>query len=147
MAKTTFKIEGLRELKSALEDLPKAASTTVLKNTLMEAGYPMELEAVAYAPHLTGMLKRSFKIGTRLSRRQKAMNEKESQVEVYIGPGPLVQAITQEFGTKTNSPQPFLRPAFDNGKVAALNKIKTILASEIEKARARLAKRTAKYMR
>lgn len=147
MAKTTFKIEGLRELKSALEGLPKATSTTVLKRTLMEAGYPMELEAVAYAPHLTGALKRSFKIGTRISKNQRRLNKKESQVEVYIGPGQNPQAIMQEFGTKTNSPQPFLRPAWDSGKMAALNKVRTILANEIEKASARLARKTAKYMK
>lgn len=143
--KTFVQVEGLRELKDALEEFPKATSTNVLKRALMNAGEPIERAAVAYAPMLTGHLKRSFTAGTKLSRRQSAINQKESKVEVYVGPGALVQAITQEFGTKTNRAQPFLRPAWDGQKNTALGLIKTEIADEIEKARVRLAKKTAKY--
>lgn len=143
--KTYVRVDGLRELKEALEELPKATSTNVLKRALTKAAEPIETMAAAHAPMLTGHLKRSFNIGTKLSRRQSSLNQKQSKVELYVGPGPLVQAITQEFGTKTNRAQPFMRPAWDSQKNTALGLIKTNLADEIEKARARLAKKTAKY--
>jgi HK97 gp10 family phage protein len=86
----------------------------------------------------------SIKPSDKLSRRQKSLYHKESEVEIYVGPAALVQAITQEFGTVTNRPQPFLRPAWQENKRAALDNIKDVLAEEIEKARARIARKTAR---
>jgi HK97 gp10 family phage protein len=69
--------------------------------------------------------------------------------EIFITPGakrgnPLRQAMFQEFGTVNHAPQPFMRPAFDANKMPALETIRTELAVEIEKTRARLAKKAAK---
>src|SRR5262245_34165590 len=114
---TTFKIEGLKELKDALLELPKATGTNVQKRALMKAADPLQSLAQSLAPVLTGALQRSFTTGVKLSDKAKADHKKTSKVEVYSGPGELVQARLSEFGTRFQSPRPFMRPAWDATKV------------------------------
>lgn len=141
MAKQSFTIEGLADLQHALEELPKATGTNVLKRVLLAAAEPIAHMAESLAPVKTGRLKRSFTAGTRLTSRQKSQHVKESKVEIFAGAGALVEAITSEFGTVKQAPRPFMRPAWDSNKNRALNDIKNDLADEIEKARQRLARK------
>lgn len=142
--KNVVKIEGLSELREALQELPKATSTNVLKRVLMSAADPIVSMAESLAPFKSGKLKRSFKVGTKLSRRQKAQHKKESKVEIFAGAGALVQAITSEFGTIKEAARPFMRPAWDANKMKVLKNIKDDLTNEIEKARQRLARKAAR---
>lgn len=144
MARQVFKIEGLRELENALKELPKATGRHVLRRTLLKAGQPIAASAASRAPRLRGSLQMSITTGTKLSRRQRSLHKKQSQVEVFVGAGALVQAITQEFGTRNHPPQPFMRPAWDTGQARALASIRDDLAAEIEKARQRLARKAAR---
>lgn len=141
MAKATFKIEGLAELDAALEELPKATARNVLARVLKEQGKPIRDDGERNAPRLKGGLKQSYTVSTKLSRRQKNLNKKESMVEVYIGPGPAPKGVQTEFGNAHQAAQPHLRPAFDANVMGVLKKIKDNLADEIEKARKRLAKK------
>jgi HK97 gp10 family phage protein len=141
----TFHIDGLKELAEAMaEELPKATSTNVVKRALGRAADPIEQDAQAAAPHLTGKLQRSFTTSSKLSPHQREVTVKESKVEVYVGPAALVQAITSEFGTAHQAPRPFMRPAWDNNKLGALNSIKEDLEDEINKARDRIARKALK---
>lgn len=142
----TFKIEGLRELDKALGELPKATSRNALKRALMKAAEPIAKDAEDKAPRDTGGLAESIHVGQRLSRSQKRAQRKESKhfAEVYVGPAPSSKSITQEFGASHHGPQPYMRPAWDGNKSKALETIKDDIGAEIEKARARLAKKAAK---
>ena len=142
----TFTLEGLHELVDSLMELPKATSTNVQKRTLMRAGDLIREDAEASAPVRTGKLQQSFSVGTKLSRRQKFLNKRESKVEVFAGPGALVQAITSEFGTAHQNARPFMRPAWDANKRPALDGIKEDLSKEILKAAQRLARKQAKLL-
>lgn len=144
MVAITVKVEGVSELLDGLEELPKATEKNVLQRALLNAADPIIRAAERLAPVFTGRLRKSVSSGTRLSRRQKQLHNKESEVEVYVGPEALVQAITQEFGTVNNRPQPFMRPAWERNKHETLNSIKDELTIEIEKARARIARKTAR---
>ncbi|MET4174783.1 HK97 gp10 family phage protein [Bradyrhizobium sp. LA6.1] len=144
MARQTFKIEGLAELDEALTELPKATARNVMARVLKEQGQPIRDTGERLAPRRKGGLKASYTIGTKLSRRQKSLNRKESDVEVYIGPGPAAKSVQTEFGNAHQAAHPHLRPAFDGNVMKVLNGIKDSLAVEIEKARARLAKKAAK---
>jgi HK97 gp10 family phage protein len=69
--------------------------------------------------------------------------------QVFIAPGAtrgnrLKQALFQEFGTVNHPPQPYMRPAWEGGKMGALDTIAESLAAEIEKTRKRVAVRAAK---
>jgi HK97 gp10 family phage protein len=141
MARQTFSIEGLAELDEALTELPKATARNVLLRTLKAEGAPIRDAGEALAPKLTGGLKQSYTITQKLSRRQKGLNRKGSDVEIYIGPGPAPKGVQTEFGNAHQSAQPHLRPAFDGNVERVLKGIRDELAAQIEKTRARIAKK------
>lgn len=141
MAREVFRIEGLQECERALRELPKATGKNVLKRTLLKAAEPIAEAWGRLTPVFRGTLKKSVGAGTKLSRRQKAQHQKQSDVEVFVGAGPLPQAHMSEFGTAHQAPKPAGRPAWDNNKMKALESINSDLWAEIEKARARLAKK------
>lgn len=141
MARQTFQIEGLAELDEALRELPKAVAGDVLVEVLTEQGKPIKDDGERLAPRLTGRLANSYTISTKLSRRQKSLNRKESAVEVYIGPGAMAENIQTEFGNAHQAAEPHLRPAWDANAGRVLDGIASSLADKIEKARYRLAKR------
>lgn len=140
----TVKVEGLRELEEALKELPKATGKNALKRALMRAAEPIAAAAAAMAPRRKGKLIASIKVGTTLSTNQRRRHEKQGDVEVFAGAGPLPHAHLQEFGTAHSAPKPFMRPAWDANKFRALASIKSDLAEEIEKARQRLARKAAR---
>lgn len=142
--KTRVQVEGLRELDAALGELKKSTAKGVLRRTGRQALEPFDQAWRSLAPHLTGALERSGAVGSKLSRSQRAEAERDSFVEVFAGPGPLPQAIIQEFGSSTNHPQPFMRPAWDRTKDQVLQRVKQFLGDEIQKTAARAAKRAAK---
>lgn len=145
--KVSFKIEGLKELSDALtNEMPKATATNVQKRALKAAGDPMVNDAKRQAPFETGLLKRRINISTKLSPRQKGMHKKESKVEMFVGPPSMTRAIVAEFGSVNQSPHPFMRPAWDANKRTAFKNIREILAEEIEKARKRALRKTARLL-
>ena len=139
-------IEGLAELQEALAELPKATATNALKRALTNAADPFVQTAQQLAPHMTGKLQTSIKVGSKLSKRQKSLYRKESKVEIFVGPAALRQAITQEFGTVYEKPQPFLRPAWSSNWRGVLDSIAKELADEIEKTRQRAARKAARIL-
>lgn len=114
MAKTTVKIEGLKELDQALGELSKATARNTMRRALISAAEPMRAAAERNAPILTGQLSRSIAIsasigqkndpgkaayaktmaggGTRTQAREalitarRAAGVGESFAEVYLGP-------------------------------------------------------------
>ena len=141
-----FKVEGLSELLSGLEELKETTQANVIKRALKDAGDPIAQAAAQKAPRRTGRLKASIDVSTRLSSRQKRGYHKESEFEVYVGAGALRQATAQEFGTRINKPQPYLRPAWDAGWKDALASIRDALANEIKKAAERAARKAARQL-
>lgn len=137
------KVEGLRELDKALADLGKVTAKNVARRTLRAAAEPIAEAARTNAPEDTGKLIQSTDVSTRNPKR----NRKESPIEVHVGPGRHPQAITQEFGTFKEPPQPFMRPAWDAEKAGALEIIKETLGEEIAKAAQRQARKAARLAR
>lgn len=142
--KQMFQVEGLKELDEALKELPKATARNVLLRTLKEQGQPIATAGETYAPKLTGGLAASYVVSTKLSRRQRKANKKESDVEVYIGPAPSAKSIQTEFGNAHQAAEPHLRPAWDSNVGRVLMGIANSLSEQIEKARARLARKAAR---
>ncbi|HAR50367.1 MAG TPA: hypothetical protein DCS45_00640, partial [Roseovarius nubinhibens] len=135
------KLTGFKELDKELERLSKAAGKGVLRRSMIKAAEPMAQIARALAPNdpATGGfdLEASIKVGTRLSRSQKKAHRKmfrddRAAVEVFMGAGPLPQAINQEFGNRRHGPQPFIRPSWDQDRGPLLDRLGQQLWSEIE---------------
>lgn len=147
---TRVKVEGLKELDKALAELPKSTGKAVLRRVLKKAGQPMADTAERLAPEHDGHLKRSIGVSTKLTKRQKKEHRKmfrsdKASVEMFVGAGGLPQAHIQEFGSeKILTPQPFMRPAWDQHQDEALNIIKSSLGDEITKAAARRARKAAR---
>jgi HK97 gp10 family phage protein len=152
------KVEGLSETLEALRQLPKATSRNVLRRALIKAASPIEQQAEQSAPVRTAKLKVSITAGTALSKRERTKqrrwegsvpvmtvagwrSEPKTAVYVFVGAGPLPQARMQEYGTVNHGPQPYMRPAWDANKMKALTTIKADIWHEIDKARARLARK------
>jgi HK97 gp10 family phage protein len=142
------KVEGLRELEAALSDLTRATAKNVCRRVLNKAADPIERDAAANAPQLRGHLQRDVKTGTRLTRRQAAMNRKlgKSAVEVHVGVSDPA-GVQTEFGNEHQAAEPWLRPAWDANKAAALDTIGSELGTEIRKAADRQAKKAARLAR
>lgn len=151
----SVKVEGLKELERALQELPKANAKAVLRRTLKEAGEPVAKTARALVPEEIGYLRESIDVGPTLSPRQKKLHRKQSPVEMFVGPGPDPAAHLNEFGTGDRvtddgrhigamPAQPFMRPAWDQHKMEVLDTIANRTWLEVEKAAARLAKKAAK---
>lgn len=163
MAKVSIKVEGLKELNDALAELPKATGRNVLKRTLTKALIPMERVAEGLAPALTGQMRKTIEVSTKLTKRQTSQHKSEfggkavktaegyrsdpkTEVFVFMGPASSSKSIVQEFGSVNQSPQPYMRPAWDGGKSGALNSIKEDLWKEIDTAAKRLARKAAKNL-
>ena len=142
--KITQDVQGLKELDRALGELKPSTAKGVLRRVGRKALEPFDEAWRLAAPHLSHALQESGSVGSKLSRTQRAANERENLVEVFAGPGPLPQAVQQEFGNENHPPQPFARPAWDETKDQALKIVKTELGGEIQKAAARAAKRALK---
>jgi HK97 gp10 family phage protein len=174
MARTTFKIEGLRELEEALSELPKATGKNVLKRALTKAAEPIAETARSLAPvgvtgklHVGIVASARFKTtvgnaeysaamsaglgadvaGAALRAARHAAGSGNSFAEVAVGPTTKVfYGMFQEFGTAHHGPKPFLRPAWDSHKMDALNSIKDDLKEEIDKAVQRAARKAARAL-
>lgn len=59
-------VAGLRELDSALGELPKATARNVLHRTLIKAAQPMVARAETLAPEDTGALKASISVSSKI---------------------------------------------------------------------------------
>lgn len=151
----TVHVSGFKELGAALDEMKKTTAKGVMKRVLKKAAQPVAVAAAALVHvgtvskpgHKAGRLRDSATVSDRLSRRQKRLHKKEETTsfsEMFVGFGPLVEAVTEEFGTiRGVKAHPAMRPAWDANKNAVMNSIKSDLAKEIEITRARAAKRAA----
>lgn len=166
MAGLTCKIEGVTDLSSAFDELSKATENNIKRRVLLKAGAPMQQAAQAAAPERSpaspakyfkragskvlrriGTLKILVQIGTKLTPRQasQARQAGKNGVEVYIGTRDPIGRL-EERGTAHAAAHPFLRPAFEAHKNEVLEIVASELGGEIEKARERAARKTAKLL-
>ncbi|WP_147112103.1 HK97-gp10 family putative phage morphogenesis protein [Tateyamaria sp. syn59] len=144
--KISFKVDGFKDIERVLMNLPKATAKASVRRVLKKGAQPIADAGQANAPEDEGDLKESYGVGTRLTKRQRKISKKESEVEVYVGPGEkaAAQAVQTEFGNVHQAPQPHLRPAWDAQKLNALTIIRKELWADVQKTVERYRKRQAK---
>lgn len=140
----SFRVSGLKELDRALKELPSATAKNVVRRVLLKAAQPIADDMAARVHRRTGYLGDHIDTGTRLSKRQRSVSRKESEVEVYAGATSIPYAHLEEFGTIDTPAHPFARPSWEAGKHGALEDVKTGLAVEIDKTAKRAARKAAK---
>jgi HK97 gp10 family phage protein len=162
-----IKVEGLKEIQAALQDLSKATARNVVKRVLLKRAQPIVEAARTRASVRTGRLRDSIIAQVRGGKAGKAAFAKAmrggasraeagraareanraagSTVEVVIGPHDgAFYASMVEFGTEHSGPKPFMRPAWDATKGQVLDGVGDDMWAEIKKAVARRAKRLSK---
>lgn len=152
------KVEGLKEVRAALMELPKATAKNVMRRVLKKRAAPIVEAARRRVPVDQGDLRESIVASTRLTRRQRGKHKKDgpNDVEIFIGPDSRPQAHWVEFGTegrkqrKTGKDvgrvimEPYMRPAWDAERMGVLDGIREDMWEEIEKAVSRRARKAAK---
>lgn len=168
MTKTSFRLEGLKELETALLELPKGSQGNVLKRAVTIPAADFAEYASSLAPKARGKLKAEIKVGKAKiispgkaafaaamkeggTRGEAAMAARSANraaggtgksVSVQVGPTQdAYYGMFQEFGTRHHAAKPFMRPAWDSMKEGMAQSIADTLAEQIEKTRQRLAKR------
>ena len=150
-----FEIHGLKETLAALEQLPTVSmKKTAVRNALKKAAIPISAAAKIKAGSIkydAESIVKSIHVDTKLTRKQR---RDRSRVTVYVGPShPLAHLF--EWGTAQRfkksgaytgyiTATPFLRQAWDEKKMVALETLKKELWEQIKKAAKRLAKRAEK---
>jgi len=144
---TTVKIEGLAELGRALDEMSKATARNTLKRVLKKRAEPIRDKWRAkVAPYReTGHYEDSIIVGTRLTARQakEARVEGKNFAEIHVGTSDPA-ALQDEFGNIHQSARAPGRTAWEGEKATVLEGIADDLAAEIEKTRARAARKAAK---
>lgn len=111
--KPTVKLVLSKNLQSNLKAMAGSLTREVLVPIMEDNLQDMAEDMRAHADRATGRMAESVTVGTKLSPAQEASNVPIADIEVYAGPGPLVEAIQEEFGNFRQAPSPFIRPAFD----------------------------------
>lgn len=121
--KMTVKIVGTDRIARNLRAMGKALRRETLVPIIEEELEPMADDMRAGAARGTGEMADSITVGTELSPAQAAIAEPIAEIEVYAGPGPLPQAVQEEFGNVHQEPRPFIRPAFDSNVDRAMKNV------------------------
>ena len=142
-------LKGFRELERALaEELPKATAKNVLRRSAMLAMKRVELRAQTLAPRDTGGTAQGITTkNVKASRMPGGRYARATGIMVATGPVGREEggkAAYQEFGTVNQPAQPFMRPAADTEGQAVINDVRSTLIEQIDKAKARIARKLAK---
>lgn len=147
-----FEFDGFKELEENLKRLEKLSTQrSVMRKAIDDASKHIVDQAKSYAPFRTGRLEGSIKMSGKLnksqSRLEKGNRETDTEITRYLGSTDQ-KAHLIEFGTapRTNggkfagsqhpgtSPDPFLRPAWENGKKEVIPNLKDTLVKRINAA-------------
>jgi hypothetical protein len=139
---TEYRLSGFKELEDALLELGRNPAKRYGRKALREAGKPILEKYKAGTTVRSGRLVASETMGTKLNKRQRAMNKREgpSDVEIHIGTSDPA-GLMEEFGIG-QAAKPALTHAWDTeGGTTAIERIGKSLGDSIEKAARRAARR------
>lgn len=146
------KIEGAKALEEALKLLPERTRGKLVTSAVRTGANVVKKEIKARAPVGTEptLRKRTKKNGEvvqadygRLRDNIKTMLKKaEKNVTISVGIGRAYWGMFLEFGTSKMAARPFIRPAFDASKEAAVKKMGDQLGKGIEREAKKLAGET-----
>lgn len=159
-------LQGFDALEQALAQFSNASARNILQRAAVAALEPIAEDARQRVPKDTGQLHDSIIVTTKqknevgkaayanvmqsggthgaalAAMRNARRNSGRSNVEVYFGTSPAApHAHLIEFGSVNNTPQPFIRPAWEAGKAQVLDDLKASIAAEIAKAVVRAQRR------
>lgn len=160
MARTTVRVEGLRELGEAMRELGTEVSEKIAHAMVSKAARMVRDEAKKAAPVRTGFMKQNiivkkmrksetdltseYRMGVRKYKVKYAdtrFNVRKGRAGAYYGVDDAYYWRYLEFGTVKMAPRPFMRPAFENNRMRAVEEMKRVGQRRIEAAAKKAAKR------
>lgn len=147
---SVFKVSGLREMGAAMRNLGETVTKKVSRSMTAAAAQVIRKDAITRAPKRTGLLRANIYVArsrnspltsehfvsVRRKRRVYAdtkLNRRKNRVgKYYQRDGDAFYGKFLEFGTVKMAPRPFLRPAFENTKLQAIEKMKEVGARRIQ---------------
>ncbi|MGE0178985.1 MAG: HK97-gp10 family putative phage morphogenesis protein [Sphingomonas sp.] len=143
------RLTGWRELDRALGELKQATARRILRREAQDALEPIAAAASAMAPRDEGRLAFSIVVSERGTRRADwKVRGDPSTFIMAVGPGSgigvLPYASFVEFGTVDTPAQPYMRPAWEAHKGAALASLIQGLRTRITAAANRQARQSAR---
>lgn len=160
MARTTVRVEGLRELGEAMRELGTEVSEKIAHAMVSKAARMVRDEAKKAAPVRTGFMKQNiivkkmrksetdltseYRMGVRKYKVKYAdtrFNVRKGRAGTYYGVDDAYYWRYLEFGTVKMAPRPFIRPAFENNRMRAVDEMKRVGQRRIEAAAKKAAKR------
>lgn len=111
--KMKIRIEGTDEIRRKLLAMSETLRRETLEPIMDDNLQPMAASMRALAARRTGEMADSVTVSPDLSPHQATINEPIAEIEMFVGPGPLPQAIQEEFGNFREPPHPFIRPSYD----------------------------------
>lgn len=157
----TVKIEGLEQLKKALNQLPVEIQQRSLRSAVSAGAKVVVDAAIAKAPTDTGSLKKAiyryrsrsqsgtgretYYVGVRKGKKAYADTAKNRRLnrvgKKYTVQGEAYYWRFLEFGTAKMQARPFLRPAFEGSRTKILDVMKQRLGKSIQDQANKLAKK------
>lgn len=154
MAKSVVRVDGLRELGEAMRSLGREVATKVATSMTSAAAGVVRKDAIARAPEhdephtVDGVEVQPGNLKRNIVRKKVAKSKTPlTSVHIVTVRGKRKDGYAarygrlQEFGTVHHAPQPFLRPAFDNNRMRAVDEMKRVGQRRIEAAAKKAAKR------
>jgi len=155
----TLKLTGLREMENVLRQIPAEMSVKIVTAALKKSAVPILDEARSLAPlgkESKGRTRvRNNKKGNtvvsdygKLKTSLKIINITKYRpgysATVAVSVGKAFWGMFLEFGTKYMGKKPFMRPAFESKKAAAVSLLAMNLRKELDKSVKRHAKKLAR---
>lgn len=152
--KTTFKVEGLKELEAALLEYLEKAPAMIAK-AQREPMQKVLADAKRLVPKRFGLLHDGLRLVTKRASAMRASSGVEALSEVGIRisnprtglvgtAGETMKPRSYwhlvEFGTSHSDAKPFLRPAFDQNVGNMIGDFKSSMAQQVERIRQRYAR-------
>ena len=126
MIDITAKVTGLEELKANLDRAAKQAVKNYIRRAAKDAAEIWVKAIEENAPHNTGFLAEHIVVVSRY-------RDADTRLEMQIGPvKEAFYALFAEFGTKFQTAQPFLRPAFEEHKEEVMQAFAEAMKVELQ---------------
>ena len=143
----SIEVEGLEQLRLALRTLPEKVQSKILGAATAKAALPIRNAARAASPMKTGRLRRNirstrgkrngseasaFVSVRKLNAKAVAKFKRTTGKKATANPNDAFYWRHHEFGTAKMRARPFLRPAFEQQKFAAVQVLKEALDRGIQ---------------
>lgn len=152
MADSFLKLDGFKELAAAMRELPERVAKNALRSAVSSAAAVVRDEAKLRAPVDTGEMKRDIMIKRERDAKGGPM---VATYSVYVRSGKKSRLAGKkrnvqrdsfywrfvEYGTAKMPAQPFMRPAFQAKKEAAIDAMREKLDARIQKEATELSKK------